>query len=1054
MKKFLKYLVTMVCMPIVMAYSQTNIQTAKLTIFSNDVRIAGILYSGTNNVMIASNGVLFGISTNSLFANYATMAGTASNLVGILTVNIATNGQGLSLFVNDMGYLTNANAFATAAQGLNADWASNSVVTINGLTQTWNLASVIATWASNKAVSAYDLATWGSNGVITLNGLTSGWNQASADAAAVSNSWYSSVAYLILSADTTRWNNAYNYAVATSNDWYGSVARLITSGDTNRWNAAGLTATWASNGVISLNGLTSGWNQANVDASWASNKAISAYDIAIWSSNGVIAVNGSTSTWNQAALNAVWASNGVVTLNGLTSGWNNILVDATWASNGVVTLNGLTSGWNQASANATWASNGVVTLNGLTSGWNQVAMNALTNGSSNVVLTGNVVINGNDTSAGDEFRPQYNGLQVLGTTNMDTYIGLAGKSNRPAWFMQTYRNEGTSDPLNPEFLYFSNEQLHKDIFMLSEGGRMSINKASNLMDYHSSFLGSIATGLNDCDFIGIFTYSKQRKYWVTICDIAGGTDKWTWSKSLNNGLTWIAQPVTNDCAITNMILEGGVGIVFGNTTGHQLTDAWMRTGFSQLPLGTAHIAPPAYQEVGTTTNYNNCLNWRDISYEMSVISTNAPRQALTYATSAIYCGRTIKMNSVWFELVQPAIGVTLTFEYWDGSTWATIPAFIDGTANLTVSGQVSWDKSLMPNWQTNGIPNHGSDYDMYWYRVRSTTVPSTVPTFATITPQGKVRLGVMAHHYDDDFSFYIDGDGASWQKKAYMTDTNSAFQANQLITEARANTLIKSAQGTIYYPITNFSLGSTNYSLATAPQSTQFIFTNTTSTAGGGTNYGRIFAITNSTIGTTSLVAGTRYTLQNMIANAGNASFEQFQLVEFNTGVTNVLATSANSLQLINGIGTLNSINLTITLPTNVTVSSSNYLGYRPLLIAGQNGSWRQYYGAQNNSYFVQGSTVQAPSAAGVSSIIAGTGISVSPITGLGNVTVNVSGNMGGITVSNVNQLIVTNLGYSTINGITNFTSGIIFLNTTGYTYNAWVTNANGATRTNICPLQ
>jgi hypothetical protein len=126
-------------------------------------------------------------------------------------------------------------------------------------------------------------------------------------------------------------------------------AMLVNSGN---WNTAYVTATWSSNGVVTLNGLTTGWNTA--------------YITATWSSNGVITLNGLTTGWNTASIEATWSSNGVIGLNGLTTGWNTASITATWASNGVVTLNGLTTGWNTAAIEATWASNGVVTLNGLT----------------------------------------------------------------------------------------------------------------------------------------------------------------------------------------------------------------------------------------------------------------------------------------------------------------------------------------------------------------------------------------------------------------------------------------------------------------------------------------------------------------------------------------------------------------------------------------------------------------------------------------------------------------------------------------------------------------
>ena len=617
---------------------------------------------------------------------------------------------------------------------------------------------------------------------------------------------------------------------------------------------------------------------------------------------------------------------------------------------------------------------------------------------SGVSLVGNVAITGNDTSAGDGFLPQQNGLQVIGATNMDTYIGLGGYTNRPAWFMQTYRNEGSSDPKNPEFLYWSNAQVMRDLMMLSEGGRWSLNKSSNIYDYHSEYLGNRTNGLNDLDFAGVNTYSRQRKYKVSIVS-TGAVDTWTWSKSLNNGSTWSAQPVTNNCATTNMTLENGTQITFGSATGHRVTDAWQRTGFSQLPAASAYVAPPAYAEVGIVTNYNNLSGWNDVTYEMAISGLTSAREVLTNTTSAIYCGRNIRMNSVYFTLSQAADGATLTFEYWNGSTWTTIPGFVDGTANFTQSGQVYWDKSTMTGWATNGISGKDSTYAMYWYRVRSTTTPTVAPSVLAIAPQGLIRFGVMAHHFDDDFAFYVDGVGAAYGTRFYQTDTATTFSANQLITDTRAQALIRAAQGTVYWPVTNlFNTATDTRGTALTPFATEFSFTNTTVTTGGGTNYGDLFAITNSTIGTTTLNAGTRYGFNNVVANAGNSSFEKFQLIEWNKGYTNVLITSGNSLQLPNAIGTLSEISLSVTLPTNMTVASTNYLVFRPLLIAGQAGSWRRYYGAANNSYLTIGS-VTTPSGSGVTKAIAGNGITLSPTNGLGEVTVSLgAGDGSGLT--------------------------------------------------------
>ena len=304
-------------------------------------------------------------STNtSTWDKAAVDAAWASN--GVVTLNGETSGW------------NNASA--------NAAWASNGVVEINGHTSGWNTAVANATFASNGVVAINGLtsgwnsasanATFGSNGVVTINGLTSGWNNASANATFASNG------VVAHNNSTSYWNTV---GIVSNNATFGSNGVVTINGLTSGWNSASANATFGSNGVVTLNGLTSGWNNASANATFASNGVVTLNNrTSLWNtvsivsnnatfgSNGVVTINGLTSGWNSASVNATWASNGVVTLNNSTGLWNTVGAvsnNATFGSNGVVTINGLTSGWNNASVNATWASNGVVTINGNTNNY-------------------------------------------------------------------------------------------------------------------------------------------------------------------------------------------------------------------------------------------------------------------------------------------------------------------------------------------------------------------------------------------------------------------------------------------------------------------------------------------------------------------------------------------------------------------------------------------------------------------------------------------------------------------------------------------------------------
>ena len=89
-------------------------------------------------------------------------------------------------------------------------------------------------------------------------------------------------------------------------------------------------------------------------------------------------------------------------------------------------------------------------------------------------------IYGTDNSTTHDPDPQRNGLTVDGPTDVDTAInffdGGVGK-----WAQQIYRGEAG------EFLYTYNYDNKNEPMVISTGGRVGINKASNIMNYHSIF---------------------------------------------------------------------------------------------------------------------------------------------------------------------------------------------------------------------------------------------------------------------------------------------------------------------------------------------------------------------------------------------------------------------------------------------------------------------------------------------------------------------------------------------------------------------------------------
>lgn len=542
-----------------------------------------------------------------------------------------------------------------------------------------------------------------------------------------------------------------------------------------------------------------------------------------------------------------------------------------------------------------------------------------------LTVMGPLIVRGTDHSTQDVFFPQTNGVQVLGDADQDLFYGLGGTIGKPAWWMQTYRNENSSETNSPEFLYFSNARIKKDIMIVSEGGRMSINKTSNIMDYHSDYQGYQRGGLNDLMFGGVYTYSKQRKYNVYIAEL-GTPDRWSWKKSFDDGKTWVESAVTNNCSVSQTTLENGVYVWFGNTTGHNLYDAWIRTGYAQLPPATMHLAPQYYEEILVVTNYNNNSGMEDLTYTLASTVHSSDRYVLTNTSSAIYLGRGIKMNSTFFNLSEFGVGLNLVFEYWNGLTWNQITAgshnFSDGTLNFTVSGQVSWDKSLLTGWATNTLV--GYDESKYWIRIRTASNPTTYARLRNITPQGKVRFGIMARQFDDDYSFYVDGFGSSYQVKAYQTDTNETFEANQLITAGAVNKLLDAFRNFNLYFSTNANPNIVPNMILTTEQVPSWT---TTTVLNSGTNFIASFVSTN-IIGSTNITARTKYTAVYYASKSTSSGAETFwELVEIGNGKTNILANGSISTPLVQTTPTL--ISTSVSPTTNVTVSSTSYIGIR-----------------------------------------------------------------------------------------------------------------------------
>jgi hypothetical protein len=307
------------------------------------------------------------------------------------------------------------------------------------------------------------------------------------------------------------------------------------------------------------------------------------------------------------------------------------------------------------------------------------------------------------------------------------------------------------------------------------------------------------------------------------------------------------------------------------------------------------------------------------------------------------------------------------FEYWNGAAWVAFTqsanTFVDRTANFTAYGEFTMEIGDLT--QAKFVPN-GKDataYNLYWYRVRTSTTPTTAPTVQQITPHGEKRFAVYCGMLAASPCFWVGGRGNTYVQRAYMEDTNTAFSDQMLVTEARVQQLLKNlGLGTYWYPQTNAVVLPSYTStvdrvmwLSAAPA--EFRITN--AVAANSVTTGSVFVASNTWAGAT-LTAGTKYVMQVETISygiAGYASTMTFELLDWIPGKTNILGTSTASLAIPNNSATYNSINVAFTVVTNMTVAATNYPAMRPVLTTtgGKAGTWIRKYGAQANSWFTIG---------------------------------------------------------------------------------------------------
>ena len=353
------------------------------------------------------------------------------------------------------------------------------------------------------------------------------------------------------------------------------------------------------------------------------------------------------------------------------------------------------------------------------------------NTSDNVTFT-NVHLNGALNGSGGaygSFMPD-NYFSVNGTNGSGGFI--IGVDGKPVWDILTYPGE------NGKFFYMGYNHRSGDIaFTVAESGRIGVNKQTNILNPDSGYTAGTGAGADDMTVGGAYTGDTEMQFEI----VAQNGSVFQYRTNKGN-LGWGAYSANISMATTPITLTDGVTVVWANETGHGTNATWYFTAFSQIPAATFSINPTAFFKAYVYTG----STYRDITFEAGTSAGN-PRTLFANTSQYFYVSRPVQYRTTYFYLATYGVGVNLKAEYWNGSAWATIGAaqsWLDHTYNLTQSGAVSWDTSLLSNWTTSTINGE----DGYWMRYSTTTAMTTAPQIYAATPQGVNRLEVYQSPFD------------------------------------------------------------------------------------------------------------------------------------------------------------------------------------------------------------------------------------------------------------------------------------------------------------------
>lgn len=254
---------------------------------------------------------------------------------------------------------------------------------------------------------------------------------------------------------------------------------------------------------------------------------------------------------------------------------------------------------------------------------------------------------------------------------------------------------------------------------------------------------------------------------ITINILNGGTTPLVWSPTSYTGTVTINTSVTvrvdgvaegtaikvvaNETVGTitagDVILQGLADSTGGlETTTFNYEGAFNPSGLDVLitarnqGLPTAAIA----DDGGVLTDETTAAN-SGTSNDMTLVPTTPA------VNDAYYWGHPETFTGLKINISTAGTGLTITWEYWNGSSWAALSGVVDGTNSFTTAGlnTVTW---TLPSWSTTTVNGQGP---YYYVRARVSAVASPtqalgrwssldVTRYLPIPPQGVLQRTITS----------------------------------------------------------------------------------------------------------------------------------------------------------------------------------------------------------------------------------------------------------------------------------------------------------------------